>query len=83
MKLAVVSIGNSRGIRLPKAVLEQCGIEGSVDLEVRGGRIVISPRAERRAGWDAAFAGMAARGDDRPLDDVPAGSAWDDAEWRW
>ncbi|MCH5434723.1 AbrB/MazE/SpoVT family DNA-binding domain-containing protein, partial [Leptospira interrogans serovar Canicola] len=32
MKASVVKIGNSKGIRIPKAVLEECHIEEEVDL---------------------------------------------------
>jgi antitoxin MazE len=36
MKATIIPIGNSKGIRIPKAVLEQCHIEGDVFLEIKG-----------------------------------------------
>jgi transcriptional regulator with XRE-family HTH domain len=36
-----------------------------------------------REGWDAIFAEMARRGDDKLLDDVPSTSTWDEEEWEW
>jgi antitoxin MazE len=85
MKVRLIAIGNSRGIRIPKSVLEQCGLTEEIDLKVQANQLVIrSPRTARR-GWDAAFAKMRARGDDR-LMDVGAGgvaSEWDRTEWKW
>ncbi|HEX3917253.1 MAG TPA: AbrB/MazE/SpoVT family DNA-binding domain-containing protein [Caulobacteraceae bacterium] len=56
MKVAIVQIGNSRGVRLPKAVLEQVGLEAEADLSVEDGRIVLTPVALPRRGWAEAFA---------------------------
>jgi antitoxin MazE len=83
VKAKIVRIGNSRGIRLPKPVIEQCNLEGEVDLRVRGRTLIIEATHRARHGWDAAFAEMAARGDDRLLDAEGPPSAWDEAEWRW
>ncbi len=84
MKAKLVRIGNSRGIRLPKAVLEQCGVEDTVELEVQDNRIVIRPAREPRSGWGKAFAAMAEDGDDKLLDaDTDLGTEWDKTEWRW
>lgn len=83
MRARVVKIGNSRGIRIPKPMLEQSGIEEEVDLEVEDGQIVIRAVRHPREGWDAAFAEMARRGDDKLLDDVPSTSTWDEEEWEW
>ncbi len=43
----LVRIGNSRGIRLPKAVIEQVGLIDNVEVSVRGEEIVIRPAAEK------------------------------------
>mgnify|MGYP001591773515 CR=1 FL=1 len=39
----IVRIGNSRGVRIPRALLEQAGLENDVDLSVYGNRLVIEP----------------------------------------
>lgn len=84
MKAKVVRIGNSRGIRLPKTVLEQCGFEDTVELEVHENRVVIRPAREPRSGWEKAFAAMAEHGDDKLLDaDTDLATEWDMTEWRW
>ena len=80
MKAKLVRIGNSRGVRLPKAVIRQCGLTEDVDIDVEGGAVVLRPVPRRpREGWEASFAAMAGRADDRPLD-MPE-SAWDRTEW--
>jgi antitoxin MazE len=80
MKAKLVRIGNSRGVRLPKAVIRQCGLADDVDIDVEGGAVVVRPVPRRpREGWDNAFAAMAGRAEDRPLD-MPE-SDWDRSEW--
>ncbi len=82
MKSSVVRIGNSRGIRIPKPILEQCGIEDEVELEVEDDRLIVRPVRDHRDGWAEAFADMARNRDDALLDE-PSPSDWDDTEWRW
>ena len=84
MRTTITRIGNSRGIRIPKALLEQTGLSGDVELEVQGDRIVIRRLRKPREGWEEAFRRMAARADDRLLDgDLFAQSTWDDEEWQF
>ena len=84
MKTALVQIGNSRGIRIPKAFLEQCQFRDEVDLEIRDGGLFIQRVAAPRSGWDEAFRQMHARGDDALLDEEAlSATAWDTAEWEW
>lgn len=84
MKTNIIRIGNSRGLRLPKALLAQCKLEEAVEIEVEDNRLVIRPATAPRAGWNEAFAAMAACGDDALLDrDALKPTDWDKAEWRW
>lgn len=84
MKVAIVPIGNSRGIRLPKTVLAQCGLEDQAELQVQDGQIVIRALQRPRSGWEEVYAEMHKRGEDALLDaDADSGSDWDRREWRW
>ncbi len=84
MKTRIVRIGNSRGVRIPKPLLEQAGLNGDVEIRAENGSLVIRPARKPREGWDAAFREMARRGDDALLDDVPPTlSSWDEDEWEW
>jgi len=83
MKAEIIRIGNSQGVRIPKSLLEQCGLRGAVEMSVEGHRLVIAPARAVREGWADAFKAMADRGDDAPLMPEEPASAWDDEEWRW
>lgn len=84
MKTKIVAIGNSRGIRIPKAMLEDCGFGEEVDLQAKNGALVLRPVAGIRVGWADAFKGMAAVGDDHMVhEDAPIATAFDAEEWEW
>lgn len=68
MRASIVSIGNSKGIRIPKVILKQFNIEGQVDLDVEKNGILIRPvKVKPREGWDKAFKMMHERDEDAPL----------------
>jgi len=83
MKTRIVRIGNSQGVRIPKPLLEQSGLDEEVELEVRPHAIVIRAASRPRAGWDEAFQSMAAAGDDELLIPESVSSTWDEQEWEW
>ena len=82
MRSRIVRVGNSRGVRLPKHLLDQAGIGDEVELRAEDGRIVIEAAARPRAGWAEAARLMVAHGDDALLD-PPTPTAFDDEEWTW
>jgi len=56
MQVNVVRIGNSRGIRIPKKVLDQCRVEDALELTVQNDEIVLTPvHRKPRDGWAEAF----------------------------
>lgn len=55
METDIISIGNSRGIRIPAHILKLCGIEKKVRMEVRDGQITLTPIKAVRQGWEEAF----------------------------
>ena len=67
MNIAVISIGNSKGIRLGKAILEKYNIKDSVELVLEKGYIILKPAKTPRKGWEKAFKTMHEHGDDRSL----------------
>ncbi len=78
----IVRIGNSQGIRVPKAVLEQAELPEEVALRAEPGRLVVTAARPPRAGWASAAREMHAAGEDHLLDEVPP-SIFDDEEWEW
>ena len=83
MKARIVQIGNSRGIRLPKALLDHAQLTEEVDIEATPNQIIIRSAHPPREGWDEAFRLMARRGDDVLLDDVAGLTTFDETEWEW
>ncbi|MBM3133212.1 MAG: AbrB/MazE/SpoVT family DNA-binding domain-containing protein [Chloroflexi bacterium] len=80
----VVKIGNSRGIRIPKILLDQTGLGDEIEIEVQGDQLIVRPVRGPRQGWDERFAEMASRGDDRLLDsEIVSLTGWDKDEWEW
>lgn len=67
MEISVIKIGNSKGIRLSKTLLERYNIKDSVELIMEKEYIILKPKAEIRKGWSEAFREMNERGDDRAL----------------
>jgi antitoxin MazE len=78
----VIKIGNSRGIRIPRAILEQAGLSDEVDMKVEGNQLIIQASHHPRRGWEERFTVMAVQGDDRLLDEVSP-TLWDEEEWAW
>lgn len=71
MVISVINIGNSRGIRLPKTILDRYSINDKIELIFEKGFIILKPKAEPRSGWEKAFKKMHKNGDDQLLiDDV-------------
>lgn len=82
IRASIVRIGNSQGVRLPKALLAVSGIENDVDIAVTKGAIVIRPARKARENWAEHFEAMALNGDDALLDDFVL-TEWDKEEWEW
>jgi len=81
MKARLVRIGNSRGVRLPKAVIEQIGLRDDVELQIEDNRIVITAAAPPRTGWAEAAKRLAS--ESRGLLDAPSRTRFDEDEWQW
>jgi antitoxin MazE len=82
IRTRIVKIGNSQGVRIPKLLLEQSGIQSEVEIEVQGDSLQIRSAPMIRQGWDVAFAQMAKYQDDVLLDEGNA-TDWEQEEWIW
>ena len=82
MKARLVQIGNSRGVRLPKPLIEEAGLKDEVELLVRDKTIVIAPAQQPRRGWAEAAERLRHRNEDRLLD-PPVPARFDEEEWEW
>ena len=69
MELSVINIGNSKGIRFSKTILEQYNISDKVEIILEKSQIIIRPKTEVRKNWEDAFMQMNQNGDDQLLMD--------------
>ncbi|OGU58697.1 MAG: MazE family transcriptional regulator [Ignavibacteria bacterium RBG_13_36_8] len=85
MKTKIIKIGNSRGIRIPKSLIDESGLDNEVELEVRDDEIIIKPVSSRRVNWESAFKKMALNNDDILFDSASLSqqAKWDEEEWEW
>ena len=67
MDISVIAIGNSKGIRLSKTLLEKYNITDKVELILEKEYIILKPKSEPRDGWEKAFKKMHKSGDDNSL----------------
>ena len=67
MEVSVIKIGNSRGIRFSKTIIERYNIRDTVEVIMDKGQLIIKPLAKPRKGWEKAFMEMHANGDDKLL----------------
>ena len=65
MEVTIRKMGNSQGVLIPKPILQQLGLEGTADLQVRDGVIEIRPAHRNpREGWADDARRLAAHGGD-------------------
>jgi antitoxin MazE len=83
MKIELVRIGNSRGIRIPKPLIEQCGFGDTVELRVEQDRLIIAPDRAPRQGWKEAFAATGSSAPDALLLEALRPNEFDAEEWTW
>ncbi|MBS9766795.1 MAG: AbrB/MazE/SpoVT family DNA-binding domain-containing protein [Flavobacteriaceae bacterium] len=71
MEATIIKIGNSRGLRLSKPILDKYKIKDKVSLILEEDKIILKPIREPRKGWEKAFREMCLNNDDTLIiDDV-------------
>ena len=60
----IIKIGNSKGIRIPKALLSKYDLEGEVILEERENGILIHNKNTQKLGWEETYKAMQAAKED-------------------
>ena len=67
MELSIIKIGNSKGFRLSKTLIEKYNIKDKVELILEKGYIILKPISRPRKDWEQAFKEMNEKGDDQLL----------------
>ncbi len=82
MLVSVIPIGNSRGIRIPKSILQQLDIKDSLELEIHDKELLLRPVNKKpRENWGKAFKAMHDEGDDKIIIDELDEQV--DFQWEW
>ena len=79
--LRVVKIGNSRGVRLPKAVIDRYAITDELVLEAREEGLLLRNRKDRRMSWEETFEDMAREREDWRDLDATLADGLDEESW--
>ena len=83
MKVNLIAIGNSKGVRIPSSVIKECGFGVQIEMRVEHGIVMLEPARRIRDGWDSAFARMAVAEDDALLIPDTMEHDWDKDAWEW
>jgi antitoxin MazE len=84
IKTGLIRIGNSRGIRLPKPLIDEHGFSDVVELHSRSDGVLIKQaKRQPREGWEEMAKAMAVAGDDELLIPDTIVNEWDRTEWTW
>lgn len=67
MDISIIPIGNSKGLRLSKTILEKYNIKDTVEMILEKGHIILKPKNSPRKNWEKAFKKMHDKGDDHML----------------
>ncbi len=79
MKSHLITIGNSRGVRIPKIFIKKCGFKQYVNIDVTDNQLIISQDEEKRKKWEELF--RKDRGISEKVDFIK--NKFDDTEWEW
>ena len=82
VKARIIRVGNSRGIRVPKVLLQQAQLPEEIELHAEPGRLVVQAARRPRAGWADGARAMRRSNDDQLLDE-PSSTRFDAEEWEW
>ncbi|MBO6536913.1 MAG: AbrB/MazE/SpoVT family DNA-binding domain-containing protein [Balneolaceae bacterium] len=80
MKTKLIKVGNSKGVRIPKPMIEEAGLSDEIELILDKNRIILQSMQSSRAGWSKAFL------EAEEIHEEPTtyfANDWDEEEWTW
>ncbi len=85
MKTQIIKIGNSKGIRIPKPILEECGFSKEVEIQIKNKKLIIFSPIKTRIGWKKEFERLTKKNkkDETLRDFENIEHNWDENEWKW
>ncbi|MBO6794089.1 MAG: AbrB/MazE/SpoVT family DNA-binding domain-containing protein [Balneolaceae bacterium] len=80
MKTKLIKVGNSKGVRIPKPMIEEAGLSDDIELILDDNRIILQSTITPRANWDEGFS----TDSESVGETVPyLSNDWDEEEWTW
>ena len=84
LQVAIRAIGNSKGVVIPKIILEQSGIQELVEMSVDGEKIILSkPKNTVRENWSHDAQSLAKSGEDKLVLGDFSKDEDEDGDWVW
>ena len=83
MRLKVIDIGNSKGIRFPQALIQQYNLVTEINVELKKDGIMITPTKKTRAGWEEQFKQATSKISSEEKSWMDTGNSFDEEEWTW
>ena len=83
MRIKIIDIGNSKGIRLPQALIQQYNLENGVTVELTKEGIMLSSIHKARAGWEEQFKEATGKITVEEKIWMDSGNKFDQEEWTW
>ena len=83
MRLKVINIGNSKGIRFPQALIQQYNLTAEINAELKKDGIMITPTQKPRAGWEEQFKQATSKISSEEKSWMDTGNSFDEEEWTW
>lgn len=79
MEISVITIGNSKGIRIPKTLIDKYKIQNTLELILKKDHILLKPKGKAREGWGKLFQQMHENREDQlMIPDVFTDENWDE-----
>ena len=83
MKIKLINIGNSKGLRLSKALIQQYNITEDIQLELKEDGILLKPFTKPRTGWSEQFEKSVKPIEKQEKNWIEARNRFDKEEWTW
>ncbi len=83
MKIKVIDIGNSKGIRLPQTILRQYHISNYLEIELKKDGILLKPFDKARDGWEEQFKKGIKKLSPEEKELMQVRNMFDEEEWKW
>lgn len=83
MRLKVIDIGNSKGIRFPQTLIQQYNFVTEINVELKKDGIMITPTQKNREGWEEKFKQATTKISAEEKSWMDSTNSFDEEDWTW